>query len=346
MKNNIISKIALFIFLIAFCNIKTLFAQDPAVTGAAFAQDPLQEGATTTLTISFANASSNSIPTTTSVQVTVSFPNNWYNTDGVTPPTGGGAAYFNWVFLGANTWRGTNNATIPGFGGGAIVFTVEGLNETNGNAETTNINISTTAGNFANDNLAPALEISAAPLPVALISFNAHLDGENGVLDWKTASEENNDYFSIERSANGKDFEAVGKVRGNGTSSQINAYSFVDKKATAYGDGVLYYRLKQVDFDGTFSYSDIDDISWDKRSSFSVYPNPTPGTLFFSNTDDIVNITIYDEAGKVLLTGNTEELLSGRGIDISSFKEGILLISIEKKRGELTNEKIILIKPN
>ncbi|MEP7171349.1 MAG: hypothetical protein ABI855_18415, partial [Bacteroidota bacterium] len=101
-----------------------------------------------------------------------------------------------------------------------------------------------------------ALKISqSSPLPVELVSFSAKaIDNKEVLCQWTTASEINNDYFTIERSRNGRDFEEAGKVNGAGNSTSTSDYSFTDEQPI---NGISYYRLKQTDFNGQFSYSQI-----------------------------------------------------------------------------------------
>src|SRR5690606_8804677 len=94
------------------------------------------------------------------------------------------------------------------------------------------------------------------PLPVNLVSFTANRLNETSVrLNWRTAGEENNDRFEIERSSDGVNFFTVGEVAGNGTTNTPLSYMFEDRNATL--SPVLYYRLKQVDYNGAFEYSPI-----------------------------------------------------------------------------------------
>jgi hypothetical protein len=92
------------------------------------------------------------------------------------------------------------------------------------------------------------------------------------LLEWSTASEENNDYFTIERSFNGVSWVAIGKVNGAGTTTVENFYSFEDKKPV---EGISYYRLKQTDYNGEYSYSSVKCINRPKKAndSFVVYTN-------------------------------------------------------------------------
>src|SRR5690606_7492371 len=90
-----------------------------------------------------------------------------------------------------------------------------------------------------------------APLPITLTTFTARqLEATKVTLDWTTASEENNDYFAIEYSADGRHFDELGMVRGAGSTTTSQHYSFIHHHPVA---GSNYYRLRQVDFDGTFA---------------------------------------------------------------------------------------------
>ncbi len=117
------------------------------------------------------------------------------------------------------------------------------------------------------------------PLPVELISFTVSQISDLAVLKWVTASESNNDYFEIQKSMNGKDFSVLGNVEGSGNSSKRIDYTFTDKNLNS---GLNYYRLKQVDYDGTTTLSNVILLNAVVNSEgFKIYPNPTK---------DIINI--------------------------------------------------------
>ena len=119
-------------------------------------------------------------------------------------------------------------------------------------------------------------------LPVQLMAFSATATPSRGVrLDWTTASEVNNDYFEVQRSPDGRSFEAAGRVRGNGSSLQAHAYSFVD--AAPGAATTHYYRLRQVDHDGTSSFGPVQVVALGLGASalqLAAVPNPaTAGNL-------------------------------------------------------------------
>jgi len=114
-------------------------------------------------------------------------------------------------------------------------------------------------------------DVSGNPLPIQLIKFTAKSIDEYVRLDWSTATEINNNYFSVQRSVDLITFEEVARVSGAGNSSVILNYSFIDY----YPHKTFsYYRLKQTDFDGNFTYSDILKVKDRRIETFSIFPNP------------------------------------------------------------------------
>ena len=132
-------------------------------------------------------------------------------------------------------------------------------------------------------------------MPVNLIYFTAQWqnDIENiAVLDWQTASEQNNSHFEIEQSFDGVEFRKVGEIQGNGTSLKTNYYVFTDILINEPAFiGEVYYRLKQLDYDGKFAYSPIEILHKNSANlnseSFQLFPNPAnDGIIQASKIDD------------------------------------------------------------
>jgi len=140
------------------------------------------------------------------------------------------------------------------------------------------------------------------PLPIELLSFTANAHDQKVILNWVTSSEKNNDYFVVERSNNGYDFESVFKKSGAGTSYIINKYSDVDNKPYS---GLSYYRLKQVDYDGSATYSKIIAINLNRKSNILVFPNPVDDMLHFSSLENVSFdnsiLEIYNTVGQLLI---------------------------------------------
>ncbi|GAB2962351.1 hypothetical protein GCM10027048_33560 [Hymenobacter coalescens] len=141
-------------------------------------------------------------------------------------------------------------------------------------------------------------------LPVELVAFDVKASGQTAQLSWRTAQEKNNDHFVVERSLDGRTFAAVGKVQGQGTKTSATNYRFENAYA---GRGLVYYRLKQVDTDGTSTYSDIRTVQFGSAAvatAPSVFPNPVdqqPATLDLSGlaaTEYL--LTLSNAHGKVV----------------------------------------------
>ncbi|PJF33793.1 MAG: hypothetical protein CUN57_01220, partial [Phototrophicales bacterium] len=109
-------------------------------------------------------------------------------------------------------------------------------------------------------------------LPIDLVRFVASKrDGGQVSLEWTTASEINNDYFTIERSFDGRNFESIGQVKGAGNSFEEINYSFVDESIAGISSNrIVYYRLKQTDYDGVFTYSDVISVELGESKGFDI----------------------------------------------------------------------------
>ena len=163
----------------------------------------------------------------------------------------------------------------------------------------------------------PSVGDSNNPIPVELTSFVATSDGKSITLKWVTATETNNRGWDIERSENTGLMDSwlkVGFVEGIGNSTQSNSYNFRDAelKSTTY-----YYRLKQIDFDGTSTYSEIVEVEFGAPDHFSLaqnYPNPfNPETVieFQIPSNSMVNISVYNSLGEKVATLLNEQLEQG-----------------------------------
>lgn len=137
-----------------------------------------------------------------------------------------------------------------------------------------------------------------SPMPVELIDFSAQpMEGEVK-LSWATATETNNDYYTLERSLDGRTFEAIAMVNGNGNTTEISNYIHMDKNPER---GLNYYRLKQTDFDGQFSYSDIKTAELKTDEPIKVYPTIVSKVLTVETGDEFdgdVTIVIRDQTGR------------------------------------------------
>jgi len=182
---------------------------------------------------------------------------------------------------------------------------------------------------------------SNSPLPVKLLYFEALLNDNTVNLEWSTADESGNYGFVVQRSPNGHDFEDLMFVQGSGDSNDISEYEELDN---APMDGNNYYRLKQVDFNGTFSYSEIDRVYVAPAdiNVLMVFPNPATDAINVQlpKTEMRQKLFVRDQLSRLLI----EQDLDGNSthLDVSSLNAGLYLL--EARWGSIVQTKKILIK--
>lgn len=164
-------------------------------------------------------------------------------------------------------------------------------------------------------------------LPIQLTSFTAKPENQKVKTAWITESETNNDYFIVERSADARFFEEIGKVNGAGTSHHTNHYTFTDQKPLP---GVSYYRLKQTDFDGHYSYSDIKAVSFTETDGFSLdltYRDGNDLNLVYNSISPYILVEIFDVLGKRVFT-EVAENYGGRSVLNPNLGRGAYVVRI------------------
>lgn len=139
-------------------------------------------------------------------------------------------------------------------------------------------------------------------LPVELISFSSTVGKNTIEVNWATASEINNDYFEVQKSADGINYSRIAKVEGHGNSTRLLTYSFTDKSPLG---GINYYRLKQVDFDGSFELSKITSSFFDApNGSMNIFPNPANNYININLDNRFINtktdIYIFNLNGELI----------------------------------------------
>ncbi|MDD2981841.1 MAG: hypothetical protein PHQ74_00500 [Crocinitomicaceae bacterium] len=149
-------------------------------------------------------------------------------------------------------------------------------------------------------------------LPIELLSFTATAAKNQVNLTWITASEKNNDYFTIERTVDGLTFEEVGKVAGQGNSSLKNEYTFSDTRPK---NGISYYRLKQTDYNGESEYFEVKSVNIQKGDFVSnVYPNPAVmnrTTVFVEKTSSMVTLNVRNVLGQLISSKEVDATSNG-----------------------------------
>lgn len=158
-------------------------------------------------------------------------------------------------------------------------------------------------------------------LPIELLNFEAILQNRAVDLNWQTASEHNNEFFTVERSADLFNFEPIAYIGGAGNSTELLSYTTQDLNPL---DGVSYYRLKQTDLDGTFEYSDIRFVILGADNELLIFPNPSnTGLINFQNPAEIGELSIYSSEGKLVFketVGNTLQVELNSGVYLARYE--------------------------
>lgn len=185
------------------------------------------------------------------------------------------------------------------------------------------------------------------PLPVDLLYFK--VDSESDItLSWATATEINNDYFSVERSEDGINFYEIGRVDGNGDSNQEIKYSFTDKFVLA---PIEYYRLKQVDFDGQFEYFQVKRVETDlekEQVQITAYPTSVEtGKVSLSSTRpfQVQEITVYSLTGgetKNLKQQVIQENPLNYSINVDNLPKGFYLLKVTSSEGQDFSTRLMI----
>ena len=173
-------------------------------------------------------------------------------------------------------------------------------------------------------------------LPVELLYFYGEQQNENVLLEWQTATEINNSHFDVEWSTNGIDFAKIGEVQGNETTTDVQFYDFLHKSPVT---GENYYRLKQVDFDGKYEYTNILTIDF-RFSTFDIKIFPNPTTDYFNiEAPNIVGeiIQIFNIKGQVVKETNHSSSITN--IPVTDLARGTYFVKIGKEV-----KKLIIVK--
>lgn len=181
-------------------------------------------------------------------------------------------------------------------------------------------------------------------LTVEFLEFTALAQKNSVDLEWLTASEIDNKGFEVERSKDAKEWETLTFVKGNGTSNEINRYDFTDKIPLK---GLNYYRLKQIDIDGTSSYSELETVVFaDKNIAVQSWPNPVQNTLHYivhaDENDDLYEAKLYNLIGVELFNLETEAEAE-QTIDLSGLPAGNYYLRVTTRTDQYIQQ---IIKAN
>jgi sortase (surface protein transpeptidase) len=244
---------------------------------------------------------------------------------------------YSWIITGGTQVSGTNTNSITVQWGNTIGA---------GSVRVVETNNSGCKGDTVSQNTNIAL-------PVKLIGFDARLQKESILLTWSTASEWNNDYFEVERSADGRNYTAIGnRIKGAGNSTKINSYELSDFSAGNMHAKQVLYRLKQVDFDGAVHYSHTVSVMLTGQPSSSlfntvVYPNPSyagEATLEYTLSEkSAVNISIFNLHGQLVKILKQEDVAEGQyKLTLPDLESGVYFVKVNI--GEETRALKVIVK--
>ena len=221
---------------------------------------------------------------------------------------------------GSKTWN-FNWLTPTGFSGGATFYVV--MNETDGDNSSSGDNIYVKT-------------FSTTVLPVRWLDFSSSETEAGVLLNWSTAQEINNERFDIEKSTDGKNFETIGSIKGKGNSEINSYYSFVDGE---YANGKVFYRIRQIDFDGKSDVSKIIIHSKMLNGEPKVLNSGSNPTLVFANTEDQHNVKVLGLNGQ-LVQQFTD--ITASKLTLSQIPNGLYLIEISSSSGSTWMKKLLV----
>lgn len=185
--------------------------------------------------------------------------------------------------------------------------------------------------------------VGATVLPVAFLNFDVDYNGRYVSIDWTTLSELDNDYFVLERSADGINYEALQIIDGAGNSNESLVYETSDFRPLT---GLSYYRLKQVDANGEFLYSEVRSVLVENKPELlSVFPNPAAELItvsFYASQKEDFTLELIDATGRIVYSNSitAEKGINSTDLDLSRFNQGVYFVSLTNK-SEVLQTKFI-----
>jgi hypothetical protein len=251
-----------------------------------------------------------------------------------------------WVVSTANGFTSSGSNISMRFGGtGFSPFLLVDLNislatNTVGNfvaATSNNAPLEVNRNGLSTSNLSNTFYIGTvsngtSPLPIELLYFDANCADRKVIITWATASENNNDFFTLERTQDGIIFQEIGTFQGAGNSSQTINYSYTDPDPL---QGVNYYRLKQTDFNGMEEYFDVVSVDCFGNTFpyMTIYPNPAAGNITIELNTEVQDnesyIAFYDLGGKLIKKVKCEKQVNQlMHIDVNELESGCYIVRL------------------
>lgn len=254
---------------------------------------------------------------------------------------------------GGDCTDGASHAGGGGGGQGAVIYpsTIPSTNvtnqTTNGTAGQDNSGGSVSAGAGGGTNGSGVITSGSGPLPVELLYFKVIPHDNRVRLNWLTASEVNNDFFTVERSSNGIDYVAISTQKGSGTKKTPSSYSAYDN-LPLHGTG--YYRLKQTDFNGVYKYSPIVSLEFSAGLEFLMFPNPVKsgeGLTFIIHNALGKNFTVSisgltgNEIYSRLVAANSSDEKTEFTLDDLNLQSGVYCLKIQEGINTLVKKLVV-----
>ncbi len=340
-----------FILLIFFSN---LHAQcyDINISSGVFADSPMTVGEATEVTYEFCN-DADPIPMDPNGGLRINICPSVNNLLQVSTFSGSGTSFFSFASF-VNCSIAEQFTTIP-TGCFEIKVSYEPksishIGEFTGNGENTGVHCISTniipsgivAGNSCNESSDDGHSMCNYSIPAGILSvdlkyFKAQKNRNTSLLTWETDSEINNDYFLIERSVDGKQFESLGNVPGNGTTDETQSYSFTDQSPLL---GSNYYRLQQVDLNGTRTLSAIQTVQFDAVRNMTILPNPASEYIRVQGIEANCILHVLDLTGKVWKQIHVSDYAD---INVSDLPSGNYLAKVKNEQGEFIHTQKLFI---
>ena len=215
---------------------------------------------------------------------------------------------------------GPSSITLPtGNGTSGWHYVCVNINYTGGDVTVTFTNISTTTAiQYRLDDIS----LSRTELPITLLDYSVVLSKNKSLVKFSTATETDNDYFTVERSGDGHAFDAIGKIQGVGNSAVKQSYSFTDENPLP---GVNYYRIKQTDYNGSYTYTEVKSVRH-RISNSIITPGKTDGILFVTSDLKSYDVVVYNTAGQEVQ--RNKSLSGDQNFSIENLQPGIYFVRI------------------
>jgi hypothetical protein len=346
-KKMTIKKILLAVFLAA--TVSSSFGQndaDPAVTSLSFDLSPMLVGNTTSLTVYFVNNGFTSSIATGSVALKISLPTSGEykaEPENLSALSGDFVSKFSWTYnTGTKSFFGTSNQPIAPGEGGSVIVKVKGVTPILSANSIANIQRLNPAAypneNVTNNNLTAAAGVAmGGPLPIQLVTFTAVKQSATVLLNWQTNAELNSNYFDIQYSKSGSQWQSIGTVNAAGNSSTPRNYNFVHNNPVT---GANYYRLKLVDLDGSFKNSPVQMINFSNGTAIKILPNPVVDRVYITGGEgSFESVTIFSSEGRLIQ--QCSNFITGSSIDMSGYAAGLYRIRITDKEGNTEVRSVV-----